>query len=74
MDSIDNFKFPDEFEEESEEQKIECRIIDTWIFEGDDDLFQHLREILTNPEHPQNYWIGNESDGRFSCYFSENTY
>ena len=80
VDSIDNFKLPDEFEEKSAEQKIEwlntiCgKIIDTFIFEGQNDLFQQLRDILTNPEHPENYWIGNESDGRFSCHFCTKTY
>ena len=80
VNSMDNIRLPDDFKEKSEEEKIKwlnaicIKIVDTWIFEGQDDLLQHVRDILNNPEHPENYWIENEIDGRFSCHFCEKTY
>lgn len=76
----DNIRLPDDFKEKSEEEKIKwlnascINIVDTWIYEGRDDLLQHVRDILNNPEHPENYWIEDEIYGRFSCHFCEKTY
>lgn len=73
---MDNIRLPDDFKEKSEEKikwlnAICIKMVDTWIFEGQDDLLQHVRDILNNPEHHENYWIENEIDGRYSCHFCE---
>lgn len=44
-----------------------------WFFEGDEgdvDIFRELREILDDPEHPENYWLSElQDDGRLKCHF-----
>ena len=50
------------------------KIVKKYIFNGKDDLLDNLREILDDPDHPENYWIANEEDGRFSCHFCDKSY
>ncbi|OWF47689.1 hypothetical protein KP79_PYT01281 [Mizuhopecten yessoensis] len=33
-----------------------------------------LRAIVTDPEHPENYWISNLENGRVRCHFCDKTY
>lgn len=78
--SVDEITLPDDLKEKEDESKIEwlndiCKkIVEVWIFDGQDDMLQHVREILDNPEHPENYWMANETDDRFSCHFCEKSY
>lgn len=33
-----------------------------------------LRDILNDPNHPENYWISNMNDGRVQYHFCERSY
>lgn len=44
------------------------------FFNEGDDLMETLREILNDPNHPENYWISNMNDGRVQCHFCEQSY
>lgn len=44
------------------------------FFNEGDDLMETLREILIDPNHPENYWISNMNDGRVQCHFCERSY
>lgn len=37
-------------------------------------LMETLREILNDPNHPENYQISNMNDGRVQCHFCERSY
>ncbi|CAC5358080.1 unnamed protein product [Mytilus coruscus] len=66
-------ELPSDFKEKSSEQKVQwllnvcSSIVEEWFFENTD-MFQELREILEDPDHPENYWVLNE-EGRFPCHF-----
>ena len=32
------------------------------------------REVLQNPNHPENYWTANMEDDRVKCHFCEKSY
>lgn len=73
--------FPDNFQEFTDQDKIKwlnslCNeILQKWFFEGDVDIFRELREILDDPEHPENYWLSElQDDERLKCHFSPATY
>ncbi|XP_078310147.1 uncharacterized protein LOC111108372 isoform X3 [Crassostrea virginica] len=54
---------------------ISLNILRKWFFEGKDYVFKDLREIISNPNHPDNYWISNlQEDGRLKCHYCDNTY
>lgn len=44
------------------------------FFNEGDDLMETLREILNDPNHPENYWISSMNDGRVQCHFCERSY
>ncbi|KAK6168270.1 hypothetical protein SNE40_022131 [Patella caerulea] len=44
------------------------------FFDSSSDLFSKLREGLGNSDHPENYWISNNKDGRLQCHFCNKTY
>lgn len=44
------------------------------FFNEGDDLMETLREILNDPNHPDNYWISNMNDGCVQCHFCERSY
>ncbi|XP_062582660.1 uncharacterized protein LOC134244405 [Saccostrea cucullata] len=77
--SEESVSLPDEFCTWNKDQKIQwlnniCeRIVKKWFF-GDGDLFEDLRQILTDPDHEENYWFANFQDGRFSCHYCGKTY
>ena len=52
---------------------ISERIVKKWFFESDD-LCQEIRSIVNDPDHEENYWTSNYSDGRFKCHFCDKTY
>ncbi|XP_053390807.1 uncharacterized protein LOC128553655 [Mercenaria mercenaria] len=50
-----------------------CRnLVNKAFFE--DDMFMELREILTNPDHEENYWISSLENDRFKCHFCNSSY
>lgn len=54
---------------------ISLQILEKWFFEGSDDIFNNLREIMLNAQHPDNYWISNrQEDGRFKCHYCDKSY
>lgn len=80
LDNIeDEIELPENFSDKTNEEKIEwlnsicLEVVQKWFFENDD-MFQQLREVLENPDHPENYWVANEQDGRFSCHFCDKFY
>ena len=52
---------------------ISERIVKKWFFESDD-LCQEIRSVVNDPDHEENYWTSNYSDGRFKCHFCDKTY
>ena len=54
---------------------ISCKIVRNWFFENSD-ICQEMREVLTDPNHEENYWTGNYINGKFRCHFCDrsNTY
>lgn len=75
----DEVQLPAEFPKMTKDEKIDwlmrvCGdVVDRWIFEGADDMFKELRDILEDPDHPENYWVLND-EGRFACHFCEKSY
>jgi len=75
----DVIPLPDDFTELSPELRSDwlneiCRrVLRKHFFNNTDDLFKKLREILNDPNHPENYWISNMNDGRIKCHFCERT-
>ena len=70
---------PPEWDTLSVDQRIQwlnniCRVIvQKWFFENGDPL-QEIREILSDPNHVENYWVSNETEGRFKCHYCDTTY
>ncbi|XP_053380076.1 uncharacterized protein LOC123537039 [Mercenaria mercenaria] len=50
-----------------------CRNLLNKVF-FEDDMFMELREILTNPDHEENYWISSLENDRFKCHFCNSSY
>ena len=78
MDDIINL--PEGFENISNDEKIAwmndiCRrIVRKWFFDNTDDIFHAIRAVLKDPDHPENYWVDTDQDGRFKCHFCEKSY
>lgn len=45
-----------------------------WFFDNKDDIFEELRAILEDPNHPENYWLDTDEDGHFKCHFCDKSY
>lgn len=72
---------PEDFDNKTDKEKAEWidgisrQILKKWFFEESDDICENLREIISNPDHPDNYWISNmQDDGRFKCHHCNKTY
>ena len=72
---------PENFAELTDSEKVtwidsvSLKILRKWFFEGKDDVFKDLREVISNPNYPDNYWISNlQEDGRLKCHYCDNTY
>ncbi|XP_069109674.1 uncharacterized protein [Argopecten irradians] len=71
---------PEDFNNSTPEFKIGwlngiCRsLLKKHFFNNGEDLMEKLREVLSDPDHPENYWISNMEDGRVKCHFCEKTY
>ncbi|XP_062600399.1 uncharacterized protein LOC134262037 [Saccostrea cucullata] len=86
LDEFDVVNFDDviplheNFCDKSDDEKIAwineiCEnILRKHFFNECDDLMETLREILNDPNHPENYWISNVNDGRVQCHFCERSY
>ena len=65
---------PTNFATTSDQEKIDYidsvseNILRKYFFHDTDDVFQNLRNIVCNPEHPENYWTSTLQDGRFKCH------
>ena len=63
---------PDNFIHMTNEDKI------AWLNGISKDIikqwFLTLRDILSNPNHPENYWLSNLENGRLRCHFCSKTY
>ena len=76
----DEIPFPPDWDKLKDKEKVEwlnslCEsIVKKWFFENTDDLCQELRMIINDPEHEENYWTSNYSEGRFKCHFCDKTY
>lgn len=51
-----------------------CRNIVNQYFFGDDNMIGGLRDILSNLDHEENYWISCMENDRFKCHFCSSTY
>lgn len=67
--SVDEeIEIPEDFDNKTDKEKTEWidgirrQILKKWFFEGSDDICENLREIFSNPDHPDNYWISNMQD------------
>lgn len=72
---------PEDFDNKTDKEKAEWidgisrQILKKWFFEESDDICEKLREIISNPDHPDNHWISNmQDDGRFKCHHCNKTY
>lgn len=72
---------PEDFDNKTDKEKAEWidgisrQILKKWLFEESDDICEKLREIISNPDHPDNHWISNmQDDGRFKCHHCNKTY
>lgn len=54
--------------------EICANLLKKHFFNEGDDLMETLREILNDPNHPENYWISNMNDGCVQCHFCERSY
>lgn len=52
---------PEDFDNKTDKEKAEWidgisrQILKKWFFEESDDFCENLREIISNPDHPDNY-------------------
>ena len=80
QDMDEPFSFPKDFEKASSEEKIiwledACaKVVDKYFFEGCIDIMEKLRSIVTDIQHPENYWISNLANGRVHCHHCKKTY
>lgn len=64
-------ELPRNFAAMSDEEKIEFidsvseNILRKYFFDSTDDIFQNLRNIVCDPQHPENYWTSTLEEGRF---------
>ncbi|XP_033759941.1 uncharacterized protein LOC117342076 [Pecten maximus] len=67
----------------SNDQKIEWmnsiaqRLVKRWFFDSqidDQDLLRNVRDVLSDPDHPENYWTSNVVQDRFKCHYCDKTY
>lgn len=72
---------PEDFDNKTDKEKAEWidgisrQILKKWFFEESDDICENLRGIISNPDHPDNYWISNmQDDGRFKFHHCNKTY
>lgn len=49
-------------------------IVEEWFFCGQSDIFIKCKDVVGDPEHPDNYWVSTLEDGRVKCHFCEKTY
>lgn len=75
-----DFLFPDDFPNFSSRDKIMWfndlirPMIQKYFFDSKTDIFDNMREIVSDQTHPENYWISNLQDGRFKCHHCDKTY
>lgn len=70
------------FSDMSEEDKIGwlndicSTILRRWFFDSRQDVFHYLREVITDKDHPENYWLANldHDTGRVRCHFCDKSY
>ncbi|XP_048770593.2 uncharacterized protein LOC125676812 [Ostrea edulis] len=82
MTDVDsNLPFPEEFQELSDNAKVEwlnlvcSEILQTWFFENENDICKELRDVLDDPQHSENYWLSRMLENeRLKCHFCEATY
>lgn len=73
-------ELPRNFAAMSDEEKIEYidsvseNILRKYFFDSTDDIFQNLRNIVCDPQHPENYWTSTLEEGRFKCHHCDKTY
>ena len=71
---------PDDFDAKSKTEKIEWldsqseSILKMWFFDQGNDIFENLRDIVCDIDHPENYWTSTLDDGRFRCHHCDKTY
>lgn len=62
---------PEDFDNKIDKKKAELidgisrQILKKWFFEESDDICENLREIISNSDHPDNYWISNVQEWAF---------
>lgn len=71
---------PENFQHLTKEEKLHwlddiCEgIIRKWFFDDGTDVCKSIREVLSDPNHPENYWTENISGGRIKCHFCDKDY
>ncbi|KAK3107199.1 hypothetical protein FSP39_009157 [Pinctada imbricata] len=67
-----DFLFPEEFPNFSNTEKVDWLndmvrpIVQKYFFDGKSDILSDVREVISDPNHPENYWISNEQNGRLN--------
>ncbi|XP_056006722.1 uncharacterized protein LOC125651350 [Ostrea edulis] len=71
---------PSNFAVLSNREKIEYidsvseNILRKHFFDNTNDIFQNVRDIVCDPQHPENYWTSTREEGRFKCHHCDKTY
>lgn len=80
IDVDSEIPLPSNFSNLTDDEQIQwlnevcSRILRKYFFDESSDLFEQLRDIAGNPDHPENYWVQNFEDGRIRCHFCPKTY
>lgn len=80
MDIETETVLPENFQLKSNEEKIAwlnsicSSILKQWFFEGTTDICQNVRDIVTDIDHHENYWLSNFENGRIKWHFCDRSY
>jgi hypothetical protein len=78
-DISDPIPVPDEWNTWEPQDKVDwldgisSKLVRRWFLE-DTDLLKDVREVLSDPDSEENYWILNTENGRFKCHFCQKTF
>ncbi|XP_069105225.1 uncharacterized protein [Argopecten irradians] len=79
-DLEENIPLPDNFSDFTDQEKIlwlnniSREILQTFFFENSPDILSSVREVLEDPDHPENYWTSTIQNNRSKCHFCDKTY
>ncbi|XP_062568267.1 uncharacterized protein LOC134230452 [Saccostrea cucullata] len=80
LNSIQDFTLPADFRNYSTDEQIGWlnsktqTIVQMFFFEDVEDMMKDVRDIVTDPNHPDNYWVSNKVEDRLQCHHCDKTY